>query len=277
MKAIGCIGKGFVGDSLCFAFEKHFKVETFDLLPEKSTTGSLTELVEKSEIIFLALPTPISLETQNCDYQIIREVLSELNEMRCPRILILKSSVAPGKTKEFQEQFPNLKIVFNPEFLTERNAREDFLGQTKIVLGGNREHTEIVAEYYQVVFPNATIHQTDTSSAEMMKFIINCFLASKVSFFNEMSQVCEKLGISYEGVRKLAILDERIGESHTRVPGWDGHKGAGGSCFPANQAIMKRRMEELGIKPTMITASIEKNLEVRPEKDWELLKGRCVE
>lgn len=276
MKQVGFIGLGFVGNAVREAFKKHFSTAVYDIIPEKSTTASVEILAETCSLIFVALPTPINPETGICNYEIIEKTLSRLNKVKAKNLIVLKSSVAPGKTAYFQEKYKNLKLVFNPEFLTERNAVEDFKNQDKIILGGALEATSMVRDYYEQVFPEAKIFQTSTTAAEMTKFVINCFLATKVSFFNEMYQVCEKLNINFDEVRNLTLTDKRIGESHTKVPGWDCSFGFGGSCFPANINIMMNEMLKLGVEPDMLKAAWKKNLEVRPEKDWELLEGRCV-
>lgn len=274
---LGIVGCGFVGTAVKRFFEKKFEVKVFDIISSKRTKNveSLKDLAE-SRVIFLALPTPIDMVTGQCNFEIINSTLKELNDLSIKSIIVLKSSIPPGKTNEFQEQFPNLKLVFNPEFLTERNANEDFKNQTKIILGGNEKHTGEVAYVYKEVKPSLTVHETDTNTAEMVKFTINCFLATKVSFFNEMYQVCQASNINYDDMIALTLLDKRIGESHTSVPGWDGRLGFGGSCFPANINIMIHKMLDFDIKPVILKATWDKNLEVRSEKDWESLKGRCV-
>jgi UDPglucose 6-dehydrogenase len=276
MKKVGFIGLGFVGNAVREAFRKHFSTSVYDVVPEKSTTASVEILSETCDLIFVALPTPIDPQTGICDYDIIENTLAKLNKTKGRNLVVLKSSVAPGKTAYFQKKYQNLKLVFNPEFLTERNAVEDFKNQDKIILGGTPEATSMVKDYYEQVFPNAKIYQTTTTAAEMTKFVINCFLATKVSFFNEMYQVCNKLDIDYDEVLNLTLTDKRIGSSHTKVPGWDGFFGYGGSCFPANINIMINEVIKLGVEPEMLKAAWKKNLEVRPEKDWELLEGRCV-
>ncbi len=158
--------------------------------------------------------------------------------------------------------------------MTERNAIKDFASQKKIILGGC--NVSEVKKIYKKVFLRAKIYETDSNTAELTKFVINCFLATKVSFFNEMYQICDKMSIDYNQVIKLVLTDKRIGESHVSVPGFDGHLGHGGSCFPNNVNILIHEMLKLGIKPTMLQATREKNLEVRPEQDWLLLKGRTV-
>jgi len=274
-KSIGIIGVGYVGGAIKHSFEKHFKIESYDIDQSRSTAKSIKDIAYQCRYVFITLPTPMKKDG-SCDLTIIRSVLDELNEWATSNIAIIKSSIPPGTTKLLAEEYSNIAIVFSPEFLTERNANQDFEKQDKVILGGHQKITEEVAHLFKKVCPLAHICETDWTTAEMVKFTINCFLAAKVSIFNELYQVCKKLDINYDNMIALSLLDDRIGESHTQVPGWDGHFGFGGSCFPANVNIMMARAKELGVDTKMLQACWEKNLEVRPEKDWEKLKGRSV-
>ena len=111
----------------------------------------------------------------------------------------------------------------------------------------------------------------------MVKLFRNCFLATKVSFCNEIFEFCEKKGMNYENVRKLAANDDRILHSHTNVPGHDGKKGFGGTCFPKDTSSLKYEMSKIGMNPYILNAITERNEKVdRPEKDWCEDKGRAV-
>ena len=114
---------------------------------------------------------------------------------------------------------------------------------------------------------------TDWHTAETVKYYINTFLATKVSFANEMKQLCDMMGIDYDEVRDLALLDERIGKSHLKVPGPDGHHGFGGKCFAKDLNALMYFCTLNNVKPTMLRAAWQKNLEVREEKDWLTING----
>ena len=118
--------------------------------------------------------------------------------------------------------FINIDIIFNPEFLTEANAIEDFNNQDRIILGGPRPATTELRRIYTKVFPKAHIIKTDSSHAEMVKYLTNSFLSTKVSFANEIYQICQQLKIDYDKVIEYATLDSRLGKSHWQVPGPDG-------------------------------------------------------
>jgi UDPglucose 6-dehydrogenase len=110
----------------------------------------------------------------------------------------------------------------------------------------------------------------------MIKYVTNTFLATKVSFANEMYQICEGLDIDYDKVIEYARYDDRLGNSHWSVPGPDGDFGYGGHCFPKDLAALKYVADEMNVSSTMISATIDKNKEVRTDKDWEKQIGRAV-
>ena len=110
----------------------------------------------------------------------------------------------------------------------------------------------------------------------MVKYFSNTFLATKVSFANEMKMICDKLSIDYDKVVEYSTYDERLGKSHWAVPGPDGKLGFGGSCFPKDINALVVLSLLNGIEPKMLMATIKTNLNVRPEEDWKELKGRAV-
>jgi UDPglucose 6-dehydrogenase len=174
-----------------------------------------------------------------------------------------------------------LCVIFNPEFLTEVNALNDFRNQDRIVLGGPRPYINTVKSVFEFAFPKVRIVKTSSTTAEMVKYTTNIALAVKVALANELHQICQALDnqgldIDYDKVIEYASIDTRLGTSHWKVPGPDGLGGFGGSCFPKDINALISVAQDLDIKPTMMLGAWYKNLEVRPERDWELLKGRAV-
>ena len=158
----------------------------------------------------------------------------------------------------------------------EANYIDDFRNQNRIILGGPRPATTAVKQFYIKIFPKATIVKTGSTYAEMVKYFANTFLATKVSFANEMKIICEKLEIDYDKVVEYAIYDNRLGKSHWAVPGPDGKPGFGGSCFPKDINALVKLCEKYDFHPNVLVGAIETNLDVRPEEDWKELKGRAV-
>jgi UDPglucose 6-dehydrogenase len=272
---IGVVGVGFVGNAVVNHMRRHFCVETYDINPEKSTCSSMREFVCKSHIIFVCVPSPMK-PTGECDTSIVRQVLFDINAwsayLRVKKDVVLKSTVPPGTSDDIGGNYTN--VIFNPEFLTEANAEQDFTRQTHIVLGG--ENLTLIKEVYKESHPQAQISCVSRKEAEMVKYVANCFLAVKVAFSNEIWQLCQKLGILHENVVEAIKKDERLGKTHWQVPGPDGHFGFGGTCFPKDMESMLWTMQKSGMVSHVVAGALLKNDEVRPERDWEQLKGRAV-
>ena len=173
------------------------------------------------------------------------------------------------------QKYPaNMNFVFNPEFLTERKARLDFINTSRIVLGSNKQIAlDIVEDLYKLRFPYTPIIKTDFGTAQLIKYMANCFFATKVSFMNEMYQVCEKINGDWDKAMEGFITDGRIGNSHIDVPGHDGDMGFGGKCFPKDLNAMIKRAEELGVTPSVMKGAWAKNQEVRSDLDWFDIPG----
>lgn len=313
-KNIAVIGQGFVGGSLTTVFaERGFDVYAFDksgkyakgALPSHGDQAagfpsSVNELVQDNEdggtpgfsgVYFVCVPTPM-FEDGSADLSIVESVLDELASLPVigttdasglHRIAVVKSTVPPGSTEQWNKKYEGtpLRVVFNPEFLTEANALDDMRNQNRIVLGGPRPYINRVKQIFQSAFPKVPIVKTSSTTAEMVKYVTNCFLATKVSFANEMAQICEKLdanglNIDYDKVVEYAKYDTRLGNYGWTVPGPDGHRGFGLSCFPKDINALMSIAKQLDVDPKVMRGAWEKNLEVRPERDWEELVGRAV-
>jgi UDPglucose 6-dehydrogenase len=273
---IGIIGQGFVGNAVYQKFKKHYKVLTYDKY-KTNHNSTLEDLVYNSHYIFICLPTPMNTDG-SCNTDIIEDVLDEVNEITKERekVVIIKSTIVPKTTIRLNKKYEFLNVVFNPEFLTERNAVEDYNNQSRIILGGERPYTTELKQIFSKVFPKAHIIKTDSTHAEMVKYLTNTFLSVKVSFANEIYELCDKLGIDYDKVVEYATLDERLGHSHWSVPGPDGDYGFGGHCFPKDLAALIRLSFELHTTNNVLCSTQTTNDEVRNFKDWELMKGRAV-
>jgi len=279
--SIGIIGQGFVGSAVREGMKNHFNVVCYDKDPNKySNIGSIFEMMEVVDTAFLCVPTPMQ-RSGECDLGIIGAALNDI--AACAKtldkkrfIVIIKSTVPPGTTEYFNSIFKDLDIVFNPEFLTEANAIEDYKNQNRIIIGGERPGTTQVKQIFAKAFPKVPIIKTSSTIAEMIKYVTNTFLATKVSFANEMYQICQALNIDYDKVIEYARYDDRLGNSHWAVPGPDGEFGFSGSCFPKDVQALIYQAKTLGLDPSVLEAAWNKNLKVRPGKDWENLKGRAV-
>jgi len=276
MKNVGIIGLGFVGTAIFEGIKDAHNVFTYDSQKD-CNVDSLEELVNNSNYIFVAVPTPMK-KTGECDLSILNKVISDIaSKSSSKKTIIIKSTSPVGTTEHFSQKYNNLDFVFNPEFLTEINFVEDFKNQKFIILGGEKEVCEQVKKVFLKSFPACDYIITTSNTAELVKYTINNFLALKVSFANEINSLCETLDIDYNAMIDIATEDDRLGKSHWSVPGPDGKYGFGGSCFPKDVSSLLYQLSSAGIESYIIKATFNRNLNIdRPEKDWEMLKGRAV-
>ena len=281
MKKIGIIGRGFVGSAVEFGFSAQTgcdaELKVYDKDPTKST-HTLEETVNDSDFIFLSVPTP-SNPDGSMHLGILESALTDIQNIntRKGNIILIRSTIIPGTTKKLAKKFTKLNIVFNPEFLTERSAKFDFINQARFILGGRKRNTGRVAELYRWRFGDSIpCIETNFETAEMIKYMNNCFFATKVSFLNEMRMVADRCGVDWDMAVEGFVRDGRIGHTHLSVPGPDGKFGFGGSCFPKDVRAMIDFGKHLGLDMDTLVGVWNTNLEVRPEKDWEQLKGRSV-
>ena len=281
---IGIFGNGFVGSAVQFGFSPStgcdYEVRVYDKDPLKSV-DTIEETVNKSDFIFLSVPTP-SNKDGSMNLDIVEQALQDISEVneRDDNVVLLRSTVVPGTTRKLQSKYTKLNIVFNPEFLTERSAKYDFINQSRIIVGGGEGHAFEVgatADLFRWRFGDSvSIIETDWETAELIKYMSNCFFTTKISYMNEMYQLANKCEADWEVVLDGFFRDGRVGHSHMNVPGHDGKFGFGGSCFPKDIQAILHFGESLGLNLNTIKGAWKTNLEVRPERDWEELKGRAV-
>lgn len=232
---IGIVGGGMVGMATAlFGLTKNISVIIYDICRDRCKPES-TELIDllHCDMIFVCVPTPSTL-TGECDTSIVEKVVQDIklladteqSSFSCPPI-ILRSTVPPGTSDR-------LGVTFCPEFLTEKNWQKDFRA-TKTWLIGNK--LEIFSKLIQRSYDSGVIVSRDikivsNSELELIKYARNSFLAVKVAYFNDIYKLTEKLDMDWNVVRENIVADERIGESHSNVPGHDGKFGFGGNCLP---------------------------------------------
>ncbi len=278
---VGVIGQGFVGSAVYHGLKNFHNVRTFDI-DEAKCNSTHQEVCRKSDFIFVCIPTPMR-KSGECDTRLLESVIEKVNKeclndkLENRPILVIKSTVPPGTTERINSKKSSLlDICFSPEFLTEVNSFEDFKNQTRIIVGGPRPATGKIKQMLRKAFPTIPIIKTGTKTAEMVKYFTNCFLASKVTFANEMYEICTQNEIDFDKVTEYALYDERIGKTHLMVPGPDGSLGFGGHCFPKDLSAIIEIAKKNGVKPTLLQAVWDKNNEIREHRDWEKMTGRAV-
>jgi UDPglucose 6-dehydrogenase len=288
-EAVGVIGVGWVGlvTAACFAELGH-KVIARDILPEKvealsrgdvtihepgltemiqrnleriTFTTDMQELLEGARLLFTCVDTPPTY-SGDADLSRVRAVVAELDE-DSHHVLVMKSTVPAGTGESIRRDLPGLSYVSCPEFLKEGTAVADFMHPDRVVVGadaGDDEAADLVAALYEPL--EGEILRTDVASAEMIKLASNAFLATKISFINEIANVCEEVGADVGEVARGMGADTRIGSSFLRAG-----IGYGGSCFPKDVSALKMLAGNTGYHFQLLTSVIEVN---------ELQKRRVV-
>ena len=265
---IGVVGGGFVGSATALLACADIQMTVYDLDPARcSPPGTNKEDLLKCDLVFVCVPTP-TYEDGTCNTTIVERCVRSLQEIGIYNI-ILRSTVPPGTSEA-------LNVSFMPEFLTEVNWSQDFVNCKQWIFGPRTVgEAGIFCELFRIAKKNgAVLHNTVTimgrREAELVKYTRNNFLALKISFFNEIYQLCKTTGIDYDAVRAGMEGDARIGMSHTAVPGYDGHYGFGGTCLPKDTNALLQYMTGHGIESHIVKAAVTRNQTVdRPERDWE--------
>ena len=248
---VGIVGFGFVGGAVSYGF-KSDSVEQMIIDP-KLGHAELEHLGPfEPDIVFICTPTPMGKDG-SIDASICTSVIAEIRETEhlCP--IVVKSTVTPDVLREWNEK-EGYNIIYNPEFLTEKNANEDFINPKMHVFGGQRNQTELVQAYYEehsLCRPCPVYHMT-AEEASLVKYGINCFLATKVLWFNQFYDVVSENVSNFNKVIAAIGGDPRIGRSHTLVPGFDGKRGYGGACFPKDTAAFSAPSEHLSVLQKVI-------------------------
>ena len=214
---IGVVGNGFVGHAMTL-LRPYVDVLVWDVVEEKREPKSLDieTFVEESEIIFVAVPTPMNKDG-SANLDIVRAVCEEIQEIDDTKYIVLRSTV-PQTSEE-------LDVNFMPEFLTEKNWADDFKNCDQWILGSTDTFLlEKMKRMFELAYNdgngavvNKEVIQCKPSEAEMIKYLKNVFLSVKVGFFNELENICSEIGIGYDNVRCIATEDKRIGTGHTKV------------------------------------------------------------
>jgi len=268
---IGIVGYGIVGQALAYGFSKpeikdNYTISFYD---KYKASMSLKDVVKKSEFIFICLPTPMKSDESGIDLSIIEKSVKEITQYtnNTDKIVILKSTVIPGTTVSIKKKYPKTKFCFNPEFLTEANYLEDFLNADRTIVGTSSDlvSRRVVALYKQR-FPRMKIFQTDPTTAEMVKYTANTYLATKVIFANQIFDLCNKLGIKYEEVKAMVVADSRIYNSHLDITT---ERGFGGKCFPKDMIALLGLGKKLSVNLDLLSTVWKINKKIRRIKDWE--------
>ncbi|MBN8530678.1 MAG: UDP-glucose/GDP-mannose dehydrogenase family protein [Alphaproteobacteria bacterium] len=243
-----------------------------------SFTTSLKEALKDAEAVFIAVGTPSRRGDGHADLTYVFAAVDEIADLLDhPAVIVTKSTVPVGTGQEIarrlKERRPGIHcdVASNPEFLREGSAIEDFMHPDRVVVGVNSERAqEVLARLYRPLSQNGVpVLFTEVPTAELIKYAANAFLATKITFINEMADICEKVGANIRDVSKGIGMDKRIG-TRFLLPG----PGYGGSCFPKDTLALLRLSEEAGAPTRIVGAVVEVN-EARKKKMTEKIIAAC--
>ena len=261
MSTVGVIGGGFVGSATAWGFRPTNDVKVYDK-DQRCSTHSFEETIE-SDFIFVCVPTPPKKDW-TCDLSIIDSVFERLSSLvKDSQEVIIKSTVLPGTCRRTSEKY-SLNISSNPEFLTERRAKWDFINAAQVLIGSdNPNSAKKIQGLYEERFNSMKYTITNTVTSELIKYSLNCFFATKVSFLNELKMLSDKVGADWDNLIEGFTSDSRIGDSHIDVPGPDGKLGFGGKCFPKDLNALMELFKKNDIDPMVMEAAWNRNKTLR--------------
>lgn len=255
---IGIMGAGVVGGSLLV----HLRTQGRDVRVYDPPKG-LDELsvLDVADVVFICVPTPYTAGI-GFDNSYLVDAVTKVPGEKC---VVIKSTVLPGTTDMMQERFPRHRFLFNPEFLREATAFDDFVNPDRQIVGLTAGASRADAEAVMALMPRAPFERyCSATEAEMAKYVANSFLAVKVSYANDVYDVCERLRIDYGQVRDMVAADPRIGSSHMDV--FDsGYRGYGGKCLPKDSKSLLDLARALGVRMDVLSAADRVNAALRPE------------
>lgn len=247
------VGHGFVGKAVDAGFNDP-RIDKFLIDPNYG--NHVKDLDEDIDLAFICVPTPMNDDGSLNPMAVIETV--ESVKLNTRALIVIKSTITPDVIEVLTRGTLGSRVVYNPEFLTERNAVEDFLNPFAHIMGGDKESTDRLKEYYDdySACKPAHVYRVTAKEASFIKYGINCFLASKLMWFNQFYDIVNDTEHArFPAIVNAMMADPRIGSSHMSVPGFDGKRGFGGACFPKDTNAFMNFGPEFGILREVIVAN----------------------
>ena len=241
-------GYGYVGKAVESALSKHEHIEIVD---PQFNNNKISDFNPDSVIVCVSTPQG---EDGECDMSNVFDVLSD-TPTDCP--VLIKSTISLEGWYNLHGKFPNHAITFSPEFLRAKTAIVDFANQTSFLLGGGN-----VTYWRELFYRTMDVTGIEQNPEELIlaKYFRNSFLATKVTFFNQVYDLCNKLDIDYKGVRNAIIQDDRIGDSHSEVTD---ERGFGGHCLPKDTQAIVETAHRSGVDLSLVKEAIRYNQKIK--------------
>lgn len=272
MSKVGIVGFGFVGKAVS-QLSTITNLETYD--PNNADYNSLDQKIKtyNCDIIFINVPT--NLKNARLNTSILDECMFSYraHNLNTNSTIVVKSTVPVGTCRHLSKKHNLNNIIFNPEFLSERTAMQDFINEKELYLAGPEQHTKKVKQLYNKFYDhcennNLQIFETTSwEQIELLKLARNTFYGIKVSYCNYLFNFCESIGVDYSEFREHFARGEWVGEQHTMVPGPDGKFGYGGKCLPKDSTELLNSCKKQDIMFNMLEKSIDFNAIQRSKKN----------
>jgi len=264
VKKIAIIGYGMVGGALGRYFQMIRGIEPVIYDPKKGHDSM--EEVNKSDLIFICVPTPYDEEKGGFDLSFVEDSFSKIEG---DKTIVVKSTVLPGTTEKFQERYPQHRLAFNPEFLTEATADHDMQNPDRQIVGYTSRSQHIAGDIMRFLPVAPFQRYMPATEAEMVKYFGNTMYSTKVVFANQIYDLCQKLGVDYDKIKDAVAADKMIGPSHLEVF-HKGYRGYGGKCLPKDTRALIQLDKRLGSEMELLKKVEEINNELVDEakKEW---------
>jgi len=261
IKKIGIIGRGYVGQKLYEFFKSNnYKTYSFDVDKTKSDVENIEDLNQyKLDFAFICVPTQMR-EDGTCDTSLVEDSVRKINA----KTIVIESTVVPGTTEKLQVE-TGKDILFTPEYFgeTPNHPLNDFNNRTFFVIGGKPYVRRRLIELFRDIFQaNVEFHQMSSTAAEIVKYMENTALATRVILCEEFYRICEAFNVDYYEVREGWLADPRNTRGHT-FPGKGGDPGFGGKCLPKDVSAIIKASEKKGYTPKFLQAMFDYNSEIR--------------
>lgn len=261
---IGIVGHGFVGEAIEYSFNL-LNIPT--IVYDKFKKINNVELVDilNTAMVFLCLPTLYNEALLEYDKTSIYETCQYLDDSNYKGLVIIKSTIEPGISQKLSDNYTNLKIIHNPEFLSAKTNKNDYHNQNHIIIGKtnsiNDDDLNYVICFFNQFYPKAKVSVCSSTESELSKLFCNCFYASKIQIFTEFYLLCKKINIDYNSVIEIMLNNNWINPMHTQVPGHDGQISYGGVCFPKDTNALFQFMKKMNVHSSVLEHVIaERNL-----------------
>jgi len=257
------VGIGMVGGAMLRYLQKKEGLEIFTY--DKGKNEGSQEEVNKAEVVFVCVPTPYLKDGTGFDLSYVEETLSWLNG---EKVVVIKSTVLPGTTEVLQKKYPQHKLLMNPEFLTEETADQDMNYPDRQVVGYTEKSHDVAGDLMQLL-PLAPFERIiPATEAELVKYFGNTWFSVKVSFANQMYDLCQALGADYDRMVEAAAADKRIGRTHLNVF-HKGYRGYGGKCLPKDTKAIIQLADMKGVDLKLHKAAELINAELMKQQNIE--------